>query len=221
MSQPPSRTLPTRYAAARAADKIKANLEQVRAWDAKDFEESNLNFSVSDHFKQKAGAVDGASTKGLKRQRGEDFEDKVDVCEDPDDQLSYEGTEASMGSTATLLSSSGGTSTSVTDESKTESHAFMKCKSDKVSFSDVRRRERAAKAHARSHHSSQRMFLSRRLSRQMRGCRSPRSPIFSPLVATALIFSPEWTPHPKVNKEKRHKQKAPRQSNRPTVKSPH
>lgn len=218
MSQPPSRTLPTRFAAARAADKIKANLEQVRAWEAKDFEETNLKFSVSDHFNQKTGADDEASTKGLKRNRGEDCDGKVDVGEVPDDQLSSEDAESSMGSTATLLSSSGGTSFTV--ESKAP-YEFMKCKQEKLSFSEVRRRERAAKAHARSHHSSQRMFLSRRLSRQMRGCRSPRSPVFSPLVATALIFSPELTPRPKMNKEKPHKHWTSCQAHQSTVTSPY
>ena len=155
---------------------------------------------------------------GLKSKRRDDCEDTVVVCEDPDGQLSSEGAASSMGSTATLLSSSGGAS--VTDEPK-ERYEFMKFKREKDSFSEVRRRERAAKVHARSHHSSQRMFLSRRLSRQMRGCRSPRSPVYSPLVATALIFSPELTPHHKMNMEKRNNQKVPRQGNLPAMTSPY
>ena len=216
MSQPLSRCLPTRNAAARAADKIKANLEQVRAWEVKDFEESNLKFSVSNHFNHKTGEDDEALAKALKQKRGEGCENTMAVCGDPLDELSTEGSESSVSSTATLLSSSCGASVA---DKQSESYGFAKSVHDRLSFSEVARRERAAKARARSQHSAQRMFLSRRLSRQMRGCRSPLSPIFSPLVATTLLFSPELTPYPKMTKEKRRKQKTGSQGKRSTQKS--
>ena len=182
----------------------------------KDVEESNLKFSVSNNLIKKAGSDGESLTNASKRKLEEACENKMAVCGDSVDELSTEGSESSMASTATLLSSIGGAS--VVDE-PLESYGFKKCVHDCLSSSEVGRRERAAKAHARSQHSAQRMFLSRRLSRQMRGCRSPLSPIFSPLVATTLIFSPELTHHPKMIKQKHRKKKCPRQGKRSTIKS--
>jgi hypothetical protein len=197
MSNPLPPRVSKRPAAVRAGDKIKANLEQVRHWEAKEMEEANLKFAVSNDDLERSG-VDKASEKAMKRQRPEN-QDTEDVLEESNDELSSQSSN-SVASISTLCSSTSGESDRSIDDKQ-------------MTLSEMKRQEwREAKARARNQHSGQQMFLSRRLSRKIHASTgfSPKfSPKFSPLVATTLLFSPEITPHPRrmTNKEKHHKQK--------------
>ena len=108
MSNPLPRRVSKRPAAVRAGDKIKANLEQVRHWEAKEMEEANLKanlkFAVSKDDLEKTGA-DTDSMKAMKRKRP-DYQDTEDVLEDSDDDLPTQSSN-SMASTTLCASTSG------------------------------------------------------------------------------------------------------------------
>ena len=203
MSNPLPRRVSKRPAAVRAGDKIKANLEQVRHWEAKEMEEANLKanlkFAVSKDDLERTGA-DTDSMKAMKRKRP-DYQDTEDVLEDSDDDLPTQSSN-SMASTTLCASTSGESD----PDPSIDSNIFELYSDDRMTLSEMKRLEwREAKACARSQHSGQRMFLSRRLSRKIHA--STYSPKFSPLVGVSLLFSPEMNPHPKTNREKHHKQK--------------
>jgi hypothetical protein len=210
MPEPQLRRVPTRSAAARAVNKIKANLEQVKDWEVKDREEASLKFAVLKSYDiSNPDPDDGSSNNTTKRQRFDYCKNK-DVHECAGNELSTQGSsESSMDSNPTLYSSTVGES--FTDDS-IDSCGYQQCSDLKMTFSEAKRWDKAVKAHARSQHSGQRMFLSRRLSRKIRGNSSPFSPKFSPIAAITLIFSPELISHPMTNKEMRCKQKSKRRT---------
>lgn len=206
MTAPRLRRLPTRSAAARAVKKIKANLEQVKDWEIKDFEEASLKFAVSKFDDiSNPDPNDGSSKSIVKRQKFDCYINK-DAHASARNELSSQGfSESSMDSNATLFSS---TMDGSFDEDSINSDRFKEFSDVKMTFSEAKRWEKAVKAHARSQHSGKRMFLSRRMSRKIRGNSSPFSPKFSPIAAITLIFSPELISHPKTNMELRCKQKS-------------
>jgi hypothetical protein len=210
MAEPRLRCVPTRSAAARAVNKIKANLEQVKDWEVKDFEEASLKFAVSKLYNiSNHDPNDRSSQNLMKKQRFDCCNDREVHASARNELCSQGSSESSMVSNTTLFSS---TVSEFFAEDSIDSDGCNQCSDMKMTFSEAKRWVKAVKAHARSQHSGKRMFLSRRLSRKIRDNSSPFSPTFSPIAAITLIFSPELVSHPKNNKELRCKQKSKRRT---------
>jgi hypothetical protein len=173
---PPSRSIPTRNAAILAVRKIKY-------WESKESkEDSIMKKSVLEHRIQKNMLKNNCLNNPRKRKK----------LKNTDDIKKPVQIENSSNSNVTILDSR-----EVTSHVDNSIPSHQEKNSDQeidTSLSVMKRREKEAKAIARNQHSNQRMFLSRRLSRNIENSRHHSSPNFSPITATTLLFSPEMNP---------------------------
>jgi hypothetical protein len=181
---PPSRNIPTRNAAILAVRKMKENMEQVKYWESKEMKEDNLKKkSVLQHRIQKNVGNNYSESNSTKRKRLKILDDVEKYVQKMSDHS---------------LNSNTGILDSMTTEACVDNHIPSNLEKSiqemEMPLSVTKRREKDAKAIARKQHSNQRMFLSRRLSRNIESSNLNDSPNFSPITATTLLFSPEANP---------------------------
>jgi hypothetical protein len=185
---PPTRCVSKRSAALRATDKVKADLEQFSLWEQKEKEVEDSKLAAVLNNDRKPEAIP----------------DPIDdlILPPRDNIESLEGMPEDSGDDSPSLNSNSSVSTtspcpSTTDASDAETSTDGSTDAITMTFSMMKRWEgeviREQKAIERRQHSGRDMFLSRRLSRKIRYSRRDegRSPTLSPIVATALMFSPE------------------------------
>jgi hypothetical protein len=185
---PHHRRVSKRAAALRATDKVKADLEQFSQWEQKEKEVEDSKSAAMLNDERKPAAVPDPIDDFVQPPQDDPIEDFEGMPEDPADDSSSLNSD-SVSTTSPCPST--------TDESDTESSTDGSTDAITMTFSEMKRWEdeaiREQKATERRQHSGRDMFLSRRLSRKIRYSRRDegRSPTLSPIVATALMFSPE------------------------------